>query len=167
MFYSLNLGPEVIPSLCVVIAWLSFMRSVRRSGYIFALFSLCATAIHEACHWTCGFVLCAKPVSISLLPRRHGNLWVLGSVGFTNLSLWNAAFVAFAPLGMLPLGLLVLQHWMLPAYIEGAYVSWFSLGYVVACCFISCLPSTTDIRVGASSALMYLGIGYGLWRVCT
>ena len=30
-------------------------------------------------------------------------------------------------------------------------------------CFFSCMPSATDIRVGAMSGLMYSGIGLGLW----
>jgi hypothetical protein len=30
-------------------------------------------------------------------------------------------------------------------------------------CFFSCMPSASDIRVGAMSGLMYGGIGLGVW----
>jgi hypothetical protein len=156
--------PTDIPSLLLVLVWLGLMGSVRHSGYGIALLSLGATAIHEACHLVFGLILNAKPVSFSLWPKRQGKHWVLGSVGFSNLNIWNSPFVAFAPLAMLPLGWLVFQLWMRPAFRSGAYFSWLLAGYVVACCGFACLPSTTDIKLGALSAAMYCAIAFGLWR---
>jgi hypothetical protein len=152
------------PSLLLVLVWLGLMCSVRHSGYGIAFLSLGATAIHEACHLVSGLILNAKPVSFSLWPKRQGSHWVLGSVGFSNLNVWNSAFVAFAPLAMLPLGWLVFRVWMVPAFRSGAYLSWLMAGYGVACCGFACLPSTTDIKIGALSAVMYCAIAYGLWR---
>lgn len=84
---------------------------------------------------------------------------MLGSVSFRNLNIWNAAPVAFAPLAMLPLGTLVMLYWMVPAFQAGQYATWAAAGYLGACCFFSGLPSPTDIRVGALSALMYSTLG--------
>lgn len=154
-----------IPSLLLIILWLGLMHSMRFAGYGFALLSICGTCIHEACHLVFGYALNAKPLNISLWPKRQGRYLVLGSVGFANLNIWNAAFVAFAPLVMLPLGWRLFQFWMLSAYRAGSYFSWILAGYVVACCGFACFPSSTDIKAGALSAAMYLVLGYCLWRV--
>jgi hypothetical protein len=151
------------PSLLLILFWLGLMVSLRRTGYVVALLSLGATVLHEACHLLAGLVFNAKPVSFSLLPKRHGRYWVFGTVGFSNLTIWNAAFVAFAPLAMLPLGWLIFQVWMRTALLAEAYLSWCVAGYVVACCAFACLPSVTDLKLGALSGLMYCAIGAGIW----
>jgi len=159
-----QISPETLPSIVLVVAWWGFMRSVRYSGYGIALLSIASTWLHEMMHLIYGFLLGAKPVSFSLWPRRVGDSWVLGSVGFTNLNIWNSAFVAFAPLTMVPVGVALFQWWLMPAYLAGSYLEWLGAGYLVACCFFSCLPSTTDVRIGAASALMYSVLGYALWQ---
>lgn len=151
------------PSVMVVLAWFLLLRRFRNSGWQVALVSLPGTWLHEMMHLIYGFLLCAKPVSFSLWPKRVGDSWVLGSVGFTNLNIWNSAFVAFAPLTMVFVGGALFQWWLVPAYLAGSHIEWLGAGYVVACCFFSCLPSTTDVRIGAASALMYSALGYGLW----
>lgn len=161
----LQVTQGTIPSVVLVAAWLGLMRSLRHSGYSLALLSLAATWLHEMMHLIYGLVLGAKPVSFSLWPKRVEGGWVLGSVGFTRLTIWNAAFVAFAPLTLVVIGVALFQWWLVPAYVAGSYTQWFISGYLVACCFFSCLPSSTDVRVGAVSALMYSAIGYGLWLV--
>lgn len=159
------LTPEAIPSVVLASVWFLALRRARYSGWRVAMLSLVGTTGHELLHAGVGWVLCAKPTSFSIFPKRNGNTWVLGSVGFTNLNIWNSAPVAFAPLLLAGVGLLVFQHWMLPSFLGGLYLTWLLAGYVVACCFFACIPSSTDLRVGALSALMYSGIGYGLWRL--
>jgi hypothetical protein len=58
----------------------------------------------KALHGLVGLLLFAKPRSFSIVPKRQGDTWVLGSVGFANLNIWNAAPVAFAPVLMLGIG---------------------------------------------------------------
>lgn len=143
------------------------MQSVRGSGYGFAFLTLGATVFHEACHWLCGVALNARPISVSIWPKRLGRRWTLGTVEFSNINIWNAAFVAFAPLATLPLGWVAFQFWMVPAFSSQAYLSWFLSGYVVACCGLAGFPSTTDIKVGALSAVMYSTlVAAGLIAVC-
>jgi hypothetical protein len=151
------------PSVLLVLGWLLLMHSLRQFGYGIAFISFMGTALHEICHLVVGFLLNAKPVSFSLWPKREGRHWVLGSVGFKNINIWNAAFVAFAPFAMLPLGWFAFQLWMCPAFSTEAYLSWIISGYVVACCAYACMPSIIDIRVGALSAAMYCAIVFVVW----
>jgi len=164
LLQGLSLTSNTIPSYLLIASWLGLMRVMRRSSYGIAFFSLGATFIHELCHLVYGFLLCAKPASFSLWPRRDGKHWVLGSVGFTNLNIWNSAFVAFAPLTMLWLGWVAFEYWMLPSFLGGYYLNWLVAGYAVTSCLIGCIPSPADVKIGALSALMYGGIGYGLWQ---
>lgn len=154
---------DMFPSLILVAAWFFTLRALRYSGYGIALLSLAGTILHEASHYVVGFLLGAKPQSISLFPKKDGDHWVLGSVSFTGLNLLNAAFVAFAPLSLLGVAWLVFLGWMMPAYQESAYLSWGIGGYVTACSLFACIPSVTDIKVGALSAMMYGGVAYLLW----
>lgn len=156
---------DVIPSAVLVIAWLGFMRAIRTSGWSVAIVGMLGTILHEACHYLMGVLLGAKPVSVSLWPKRQGDYWVLGSVGFERITLWNAAPIAFAPLLLIGVAWLLLAYLLLPAYGTGHYAAWFVGGYAVACCLSSCIPSITDIRVGFLSALLYSGAGYFLWSM--
>lgn len=160
----LSFTAKTLPSLLLILAWLGVMRSTRSSGWWVAVISLPGTFMHEALHGLVGFVLFAKPKSFSIFPKRQGNTWVLGSVDFTNLNIWNAAPVAFAPLLMLGIGWLLYVNWMLPTFLMSNYLIWVASGYVVACSLFSCIPSTTDIKVGAVSGLMYGSVGFGLWH---
>ena len=160
---NLPLTTEAIASAVLILTWLVVLRSIRYSKWQLAMISLPGTVMHEALHGMVGLVLLAKPRSFSIFPRRLGNTWVLGSVGFTNLNIWNAAPVAFAPLLMIGIGWLLYVNWMLPTFLVSNYLIWVASGYLTACAFFSCMPSTTDIRVGAMSGLMYSGIGLGVW----
>ena len=161
---SLHLTIETLASAVLILTWLGVMRSTRYSKWQLAMISLPGTVMHEALHGVVGLVLFAKPKSFSILPRRQGNTWVLGSVGFTNLNIWNAAPVAFAPLLMLGIGWLLYVNWMLPTFMMANYLIWVASGYVTACALFSCIPSSTDIKAGAVSGLMYGSIGFGVWH---
>ena len=54
---------------------------------------------------------------------------------------------------------------MQPAFIAGQYLSWLISSYLVAACLFSCIPSSTDIKIGALSGLMYGSVGYLLWTI--
>lgn len=158
-----HLTTETLASAVLILTWLVAMRSTRYSKWRLAMISLPGTFLHEALHGMVRLLLFAKPQSFSIFPKRQGNTWVLGSVGFANLNIWNAAPVAFAPLLMLGIGWLLYEHWMLPTFLVANYWIWLVSGYVTACAFFSCLPSATDIKAGAMSGWMYGGVGLGLW----
>lgn len=152
-----------IPSGVLVFGWLLFLRASRTSGWRMALVSLPGTWLHEVAHWGVGLILAAKPVSFSLWPKKEGNSWVLGAVGFTGLNIWNSAPVALAPLLLFAFGGLAFVHLLQPLFEQERYGLWLVLGYPVAACLFSGLPSSTDIRVGALSICMYAAAGYVLW----
>jgi hypothetical protein len=149
--------------LLLALAWMALLRHVRYSGWATAILSLVGTVGHEAMHFAAGWLLGAKPVSISLFPKREGNRWVFGSVGFANLNIWNSAPVAFAPLLLAAFAWLTFRMWTFPAFEDGDYLSWTCSGYFVATLLTSSIPSATDIEIGAVSAFLYLGVGCGVW----
>lgn len=155
--------PGAAPSLLLAAVWFAVLRYFRYSGYGIAMLSVAGTVLHEASHYCAGLILRAKPVSVNLFPKRQGNNWVLGSVGFTGLNIFNSAFVGLAPLSLLVIAWGVFNWWLLPAYEANQLLSWFIAGYVAACAVFSSIPSSTDIKISALSAMMYGVIGYGIW----
>lgn len=148
-----------VASVMLVLGWLCLLRWARHSGWGIALLTLIGTICHEALHALVGWLVNAKPTSFSILPRRRQNCWVLGSVGFRNLTIWNAAPAAFAPLLLAWVAWLVFGHWMQPAFQHGYYLRWLGAGYLTAVALFSSVPSHIDLRMGAASALMYGCIG--------
>lgn len=161
---ALAMTTEVIASTVLILSWLVVMRSTRYSKWPVAVISLPGTFMHKLLHGLVGLLLFAKPRSFSIVPKRQGDTWVLGSVGFANLNIWNAASVAFAPVLMLGIGWPLFQYLMLPSCLTSNYLIWLASGYVVACSLFSCMPSATDFEVGALSGLMYGSIGFGVWQ---
>lgn len=160
-------GKGAAPSLVLVGGWVALLNAARRWWYFMVVLSLPGTWLHEMAHLLVGLFLLAKPESLSLWPKREGASLVLGVAKFRNIRIWNAAFVSLAPLLLIFVGLGVYQKWMLPAYSRGDFFTWAVSGYVVASCFFSCVPSSTDFRRGAASFLMYGGLGYLLWKATT
>lgn len=158
-----QLHADHAPSLYLALAWVAFLRAGRDSPWVVALLSLPGTVLHELMHFSVGWFLGARPVSFNVVPERVGRRWVLGSVGFARINLLNGAPVAFAPLLMLPLGWIFLERWMMPAWASGDYGEWLLAGYIAGCCVFACLPSGADIRLGASSAVLWACIGCGLY----
>jgi hypothetical protein len=154
---------DAMPSILLVSAWFALLRYFRYSGYGIALLAVVGTSLHEAAHFVVGFLLRAEPVSVNLFPKRSATGWTLGSVGFTGLNIFNSAFVAFAPLLLLVISWTVFTWWLVPAFVAGQYLSWCIAGYVAACALFSSIPSGTDVRLGAVSAVMYIAVG---WLLC-
>src|SRR5207253_2132543 len=92
-----------IPSVALVLIFYALLRAMRNSMWRIALLSLPGTIAHELAHFVVGLVLLAKPRGFSIWPRAHAHTWTLGSVSFGNIGLLNGAFVALAPLLLLPI----------------------------------------------------------------
>ena len=97
-YANLNSVAGIVPSGLLVLVWWCALRSVRHSGWGIAMLTLVGTISHEALHAVVGWVFRARPTSFSIIPKRQRDCWVLGSVSFRNLNIWNSAPVAFAPL---------------------------------------------------------------------
>jgi len=139
------------------------LRAARHTLWRVALLSLPGTIAHELAHLVVGFLLNAKPHGFSIWPRPSGTGWTLGSVSFRNLGLFNGAFVALAPLLLLPIAWLCLVHLLVPLWVDGHWGWWLLAGYLAATALFAALPSFQDLRVGGSSILLYAAVGALLW----
>jgi len=145
-----------LPSIALVAGVAGFLRVVRNSLWQVALFSLPGTVAHELSHFIVGAVTLAHPQRVSLWPRRSAGHWILGFVTFRNLNVLNGAFVALAPLLLLPVAVMLFSHVLLPLWVERQWLWWAIGGYVTATFVLACLPSFQDIAMGARSILFYL-----------
>ena len=144
-----------MPSVALVLIFYALLRALRHSMWRIALLSLPGTIAHELTHLVVGFVLHAKPHGFSIWPRPFGNTWTLGSVAFRNIGLLNGAFVALAPLLLLPIAWLCLIHALVPLWIDGQWGWWLLAGYLAATALFAALPSFQDIKMGGPSLLLY------------
>ena len=99
-----------------LLAMMLMLLWLRRWPLMFALAIWPGTIAHELLHFMAGWLTCAKPVSLSLLPRRKlAGGWVLGSVTFARLRWWNSVPVGLAPLALVPgAGILFIESLFFP-----------------------------------------------------
>ena len=152
-----------VPSAALVIGCYVLLRGVRHSMWRVALLALPGTLAHELMHWIVGLVLGARPYGFSVWPKPHGRGWQLGSVSFRHLGMLNGAWVALAPLFLLPLAWLGLVHILVPLWTNEQWGWWLAAGYLIATVLFAALPSLQDIRVGWRSLLLYAAVGGALW----
>jgi hypothetical protein len=83
----------LLPSMALAfLIWI-----VTAAHPLFFIFSVAGTVCHELAHFSVGLLLGAEPINFSVIPRRNGRTWELGSVTFANLRWYNAAPAALAP----------------------------------------------------------------------
>jgi hypothetical protein len=152
-----------VPSVALVAIFYALLRGMRDTMWRVAVLSLPGTIAHELTHFIVGFVLNAKPHGFSIWPRPRGNSWTLGSVSFRNIGLFNGAFVALAPLLLLPIAWLCLTHVLAPLWNEGQWGWWLLAGYLAATALFAALPSFQDIKIGGPSLLLYGALSALLW----
>ena len=147
------------PSVALVVVFYALLWGARQTLWRVALLALPGTIAHELMHLVVGFVLHAKPHGFSVWPRRNANGWTLGSVSFANLGLVNGAFVALAPLLLLPIAWWSLVHVLVPLWAGGQWGWWLLGGYLGATALFAALPSLQDIKIGGPSLLLYAVLG--------
>ena len=152
-----------IPSVALVLIFVALLRAVRDSMWRIAMLSLPGTIAHELAHSVVGLLLRAKPQGFSIWPRAQGDTWRLGSVSFGNIGLLNGAFVALAPLLLLPIAWLCIVHMLLPLWNDSQWGWWLLAGYLTATALFAALPSFQDIKRGGRSLLLYAALGGFLW----
>ncbi|WP_426344851.1 hypothetical protein ACN9MU_15730 [Pseudoduganella sp. R-32] len=147
------------PSLCLAAAiWVLSQRYVA-----FTLMQLPGTLCHELAHFVAGLLTFARPVSLSIIPRREGKGYRLGEVKLANARWYNSAFTALAPLllALIPWCVAVLRTrgtWHFEALDAG-------LAFLVAPQFLACWPSATDWKLAVRSwpLLLIAGAGWYAW----
>jgi len=148
-------------------AMLWLLNQARRSFWLFSLLVLPGTFCHELCHWILGHLLGGRPTHFTILPKREGRGWVLGSVGLGNLRWHNAFFIGLAPLLLLPLayGLLL---WRLGGT---SRFGWAEAGmiFLLANLVFGAIPSKQDLKIAARSPIGWLllaaALAWGWWRL--
>ena len=156
----------LLPSLLLAL----LIRAFSARYPWFFLFTVAGTLCHELAHFTVGLLTGARPRALTVVPRRVGQRWELGSVTLARLRWYNAAPVALAPLLVLALPFLV-AAWRTP---PGWSFGWFDvvLAFVVAPQFLACWPSAIDWKtslrswpylplLGSAAILLWYGGGGG------
>jgi hypothetical protein len=134
------------------VIWAVLIWAERSSNLAMIMLRLPSTAIHEASHWVTAAALCSSlPSFPSIIPRREGGGWVLGSVNAQIT--WFSSF----PVGMAPL-LLLPGFWAVHRYthIPPLYQA-LALPFVIQ----ACTPSGQDFRVAFSTirgSLFWIGV---------
>jgi hypothetical protein len=83
------------------------IQALARAHPVFFIFTAAGTLCHELAHFCVGWLTGAAPSRISIIPRRNGKNWQLGSVTLTRVRWYNAAPAALAPFMLLALPLAV------------------------------------------------------------
>ena len=143
------------PSLGLILIMFAILRWAARYVAVIALLDFPGTLCHELAHIVTGFLTMAKPAGIRLWPERTDTGWNLGTASFRGIGILNAAPVALAPLLLYPLGAWLFEAFMRPAYQEANYWLWAGMGYVIASCWNSGLPSRQDLKLGGLSIILY------------
>lgn len=137
----------------------SLKHQAYKSIWLAMLINLPGTFLHECAHFLVGLLLWAKPVRFSLLPKKSGDCYVMGQVGFANLRFYNALPSALAPLLLL----------FLAFYLNGKFFSIFPFSFGTYLLYIfamtllieNSMPSATDFKQGFhffSGVILYIGL---------
>jgi hypothetical protein len=129
------------------LAFLLWLVSARHPAFF--LFTAVGTLCHELAHFAVGLLTNAEPVGLTILPRRKGKVWELGSVTFANLRWYNAAPAALAPLLVLLVPLAVAWWRTRGAWTFGP--ADLALTLLLAPQFLSFWPSPVDWRLALRS----------------
>lgn len=125
------------------------IRFLAGAHPFFFLFTVAGTICHELSHFVAGLLTGARPASFTVIPRRKGRHWELGSVTLTRVRWYNAAPAALAPLAIILLPFAV-AWWRTRA-------SWtfqpldLLIAFALAPQFLSFWPSAVDWRIALRS----------------
>ena len=142
------------------------LRALAATHPRFFIFTLAGTVCHELAHWCVGLVTGACPGALTVIPRRAGRHWQLGSVTLNRVRWYNAAPAALAPLLVLALPLAVAWWRCVPGWHFEPFDALIAL--LLAPQFLSFWPSSTDWRIALRSwpALLLAGAlaAVFIWR---
>jgi len=142
-------GGDILLYLAPSLALAFLIWLVTSLHPLFFVFSAAGTLCHELAHFSVGLLLGAEPIGFSIIPRRTGRTWELGSVTFANLRWYNAAPAALAPLLVLALPLAVAWWRTRGAWTFGP--ADLGLTLLLAPQFLSFWPSPVDWRLALRS----------------
>ena len=131
------------------------------SMWMSALVNIPGTFLHELMHFLVGGFLNAQPCNFVLLPKQNAEGdYVMGSVGFRNITFYNAVPAAMAPLLLLIIGFYFNRYYlpqMAPTLLN--YVIYVLLQTIIV---ENAIPSRTDFSVAGkyfSGVVLYIVLG--------
>lgn len=125
------------------------IRILARSHPFFFLFTVLGTICHELAHFVVGLATGARPGSFTVIPRRVGNHWELGSVMLTRVRWYNAAPAALAPMLVILLPFAVAAWRTRPGWSFQPID--LAIAFALAPQFLSFWPSSGDWKIAARS----------------
>ena len=145
----------------VLLAFLIRALSLRHP--VFLLLRLAGTICHELAHFLVGWLTVARPAAFTVIPRRVGQGWELGSVRLRRVTWYNAAPSALAPFLVVVLPFMV-AWWRTRS---GLHFQWLdvALAFAVAPQFLACWPSPVDWKIALRSWPYLLIAGLLWWAV--
>lgn len=149
--------------ILLVIVLVHLKSATYKSMFLCALINLPGTILHELMHFLVGLFLNAKPCNFTILPRKGDGGYVMGSVGFTNITFYNAIPSSMAPLLLLPIGF-YLNRYFLPN-MDPTFTNYILYVLLQTIIIENALPSSADFLVARQHFLgivMYAAIGVGL-----
>jgi hypothetical protein len=149
----------LLPSLLLALV----IRALANRHPIFFLFTLAGTIAHELAHFIAGLLTGARPATFTVIPRRVGQGWELGSVRLTRVRWYNAAPAALAPFSVVLLPLLV-AWWRTRSGLQFQWLD-LALAFAVAPQFLACWPSSVDWKIALRSwpYLLIAALGWWVW----
>jgi len=145
--------------LILLVVFLTRLKYATYSSmWMSSLVNIPGTLLHEIMHFCVGAFLNARPCNFSILPRKNleGD-YVMGSVGFQNITFYNAVPAALAPLLLLPIGFYLNRYFlpmMQPTLFN--YVLYVLLQTIIV---ENAIPSRTDFCVAGkffSGVVLYI-----------
>lgn len=136
--------------ILLVIILTRFKYATYNSMWMCSLVNVPGTILHETMHFVVGYFLNARPCNFTILPRRSvDGGYVMGAVGFRNITFYNAVPAAMAPLLLLPIGYYIneLVLPLMPATLLN-YVLYVLLQTII---IENAVPSSQDVRVATCS----------------
>ena len=149
--------------ILLVIILVHLKNATYNSMFLCALINLPGTVLHETMHFIVGLLLNAKPCNFTILPRRGEKGYVMGSVGFTNITFYNALPSSMAPLMLLPIGF-YLNRYFLPN-MEPTITNYILYVLLQTIIIENAMPSAADFKIARMhffGIVMYIGLVVGL-----
>lgn len=151
----------LLPSALLAIV----IRILASKHPIFFLFTVAGTVCHELAHYMMGLLSGASPGAVTIIPRRKGKHWELGSVTLNRVRWYNAAPAALAPLLIILIPVTVAWWRTRPGWsFQPVDIA---IAFALAPQFLSFWPSRIDWKIALRSwpLLVILGpLAWLAWR---
>ncbi len=147
----------VIPHAIALLLLSGALLMLRRWPWVYALSLWPGTVAHELLHYVAGLLFGARPLSLSVIPRRKPDGgWLLGSVSFARLRWWNSVPVGLAPLALMPAGGWVFAVSCAQPVLSGS--AW-GMKLLAAQCLLAGWPSPRDWAHAIVGLLVLMALG--------